>query len=140
MMMKRIMKQNLTYRLLWLVAGIVGTFMLAAGALAVPVLAQGAEDIIKDQLCDNVGEVNQQACEQPDGGISDIFASILQVLVFVVGGISVIVIIIAGIRFAVGGSDPQSTAAARNSIVYALVGIAAALFAQAIVSFVLNNL
>jgi len=48
-------------------------------------------------------------------------------------------IVISGFRFIVGQGSPQETAKARNTIVYALVGLVVALTAEAIVALVLGK-
>ena len=72
-----------------------------------------------------------------DGGI---FQSIVNVLLFIVGAISVIVLIINAIRFVVSGGDSNAVQAARNGILYAIVGVVIALSAYAIVDFALARL
>lgn len=71
--------------------------------------------------------------------ISDLIATILNILSWVAGVISVFMIIIAGIRFALSGGDSGAIASARNTIIYALVGLAVVALAQVIVRFVINN-
>jgi len=47
-------------------------------------------------------------------------------------------IIIAGIRFATSGSDASSVQSAKNTILYAVVGLVVAFLAYAIVNWVFN--
>ena len=68
-----------------------------------------------------------------DGGI---FAQITNVMLFIVGAISVIMIIIGGLRYVLSGGDSANVSAAKNTILYAIVGIIVALLAYAAVSFV----
>ena len=60
-------------------------------------------------------------------------------LLFIVGIAAVIVIVIGGLRYIVSGGDPKGTAGAKDSILYAVVGLVVALLAFAIVNFVLNQ-
>jgi hypothetical protein len=71
----------------------------------------------------------------PDG----IITKVVQFLTFLIGLTAVIVIIIAGLRLITGGSNPDSISRARNTIIYAIVGLAVAAFSQAIVSLVLSK-
>lgn len=64
--------------------------------------------------------------------------NITNVLLLAVGIISVIMIIIGGIRYAVSGGDEGGTKAAKNTILGAVVGLVIALLAFAIVNFVLG--
>lgn len=68
-----------------------------------------------------------------DGGI---FAQITNVMLFIVGAISVIMIIIGGLRYVLSGGDSANVSAAKNTILYAIVGIIVSLLAYAAVSFI----
>lgn len=67
------------------------------------------------------------------------FETILRLGFGVIAVIAVLVIVIAGLRFILGQGNPQETAKARSTIIYALVGLVVALSAQAIVGFVLGS-
>jgi ABC-type polysaccharide transport system permease subunit len=49
-------------------------------------------------------------------------------------------IVIAGLRFITAQGNPQENAKARNTIVYAVVGLLVALIAEIFVSFILGKL
>ena len=71
-----------------------------------------------------------------DGGI---FAQITNVMLFIIGAISVIMIIIGGLRYILSGGDSSNVSAAKNTILYAIVGLVIVLFAQVIVAFVIDR-
>ena len=70
-----------------------------------------------------------------DGGV---VTSITNVLLFIVGALSVIMIIWGGIRYAISGGSSSAVTAAKNTIMYALIGLIIAFLAFAAVNFVLN--
>ena len=72
-------------------------------------------------------------------GSTGIFKTITNVLLFVLGAISVIMIIIGGLRYVVSGGNATSVTAAKNTILYAIVGVIVALLAYAIINFVLTS-
>lgn len=72
------------------------------------------------------------------GGADSIFTTIVNVLLFVIGALSVIMLIIGGLRYAVSGGNSSSITAAKNTILYAIVGLVIAFFAFAIVNWVLG--
>ena len=72
-----------------------------------------------------------------DGGL---FRTITNILLFLVGAISVIMLVIGGIRYVVSGGDQQAVTNAKNTILYAIVGIVVAFLAFAAVQFVSNQL
>lgn len=72
-------------------------------------------------------------------GSTGIFRTITNVLLFILGAISVIMIIIGGLRYVVSGGNSTAVTAAKNTILYAIVGVIVALLAYAIVNFVLDS-
>ena len=69
-----------------------------------------------------------------------IFGRIADVLVYLVGAISVIMIIIGGLRYVLSNGDPKATGAAKDTILYAAIGVVVAIVAYAIVKFVVDNI
>jgi uncharacterized membrane protein YjgN (DUF898 family) len=67
-------------------------------------------------------------------------ATITNTLLFILGVVAVIVIVIGGIMYAVSGGDAGKTKAAKDTILYAVIGLIVAILAYAIVSFVVNNI
>ncbi len=72
-----------------------------------------------------------------EGGI---FERVVNLLLFLVGAISVIMLIIGGIRYIVSAGDQNQVTGAKNTILYAVVGIVVAVIAYGIVNFVLEQL
>lgn len=72
-------------------------------------------------------------------GQQGIFRTITNVLLFIIGAISVIMLIIGGIRYVVSAGDSSAVTGAKNTILYAIVGIVVALLAYAVVNFVLGS-
>jgi len=72
-----------------------------------------------------------------DGGI---FTTITNTILYVLGAISVIMLIYGGIRYTVSGGESTQVTAAKNTILYAVVGVVVALLAYAIINFVINGL
>jgi hypothetical protein len=66
-------------------------------------------------------------------------AGLLQIVFGLAGSIAMLVIVIAGIMFILSRGDPQKSAVARNSIIYAAVGLAIMTVAFSIVSFVASS-
>lgn len=72
-----------------------------------------------------------------DGGV---FNRITSILLFIVGAVAVVMLIFGGIRYVVSGGDQANVTAAKNTILYAIVGIIVALLAYAAVKFVTTSL
>jgi hypothetical protein len=74
-----------------------------------------------------------------NGGQGGIFRTITNVMLFLIGAISVIMLIIGGIRYVVSGGDSTAVANAKNTILYAIVGVVVAILAYAVVNFVIGS-
>ncbi len=77
--------------------------------------------------------------DDASGGIEDLIKTIINVFSAIVGSISVIMIIIGGFRYITSGGDSNSVGGAKNTILYAIVGLIIVAFAQIIVQFVLQR-
>ena len=64
---------------------------------------------------------------------------ILNIIFTVLGAISVLMIVIGGIKYAGSQGDPQSVSKATGTITYPLVGLVVAILAVAIVDFVTSR-
>lgn len=69
--------------------------------------------------------------------IEDVIKIIVNTLLFLAGVVSVIVIIIAGIRMTASSGNADSMAKARNSIIFAALGVVVTIAAYSIVNFVI---
>lgn len=74
-----------------------------------------------------------------EGGQGGIFRTITNVLLFLIGAISVIMLIVGGIRYVVSGGDSTAVQNAKNTILYAIVGVVVAILAYAVVNFVITS-
>lgn len=84
--------------------------------------------------------VNQAGGNQNSTDLSTFVRSIINILLFVIGLIAVLMIIIGGLRYVLSGGDSNSTNAAKNTILYAVIGLVVAIMAYAIVNFVVDRL
>lgn len=104
-----------------------------------PVFADAASD-----ACDGLKLVDptsscDSADKAADEGLGKIVRTVVNTLSLVVGAVSVIMIIIGGFRYVISGGDSNGVQGAKNTILYAIVGLVIVLFAQVIVAFVLTS-
>lgn len=71
-------------------------------------------------------------------GGTGVITTITNTMLFLVGALSVIMIIIGGIRYTISAGNSSNVTAAKNTIMYAIVGLIVAFLAFAIVNFVLG--
>lgn len=65
--------------------------------------------------------------------------TIVNILLFVAGTLAVIMIIVGGIRYVASAGDSSRVKAAKDTIMYSVVGLAIAIIAYAIVNFVITQ-
>ena len=127
---------------------------LLLGAFAVPVMVLGASLVLAPAPANaafekglNDGANSAQGKDQQgdaatlfgEGGQGGIFRTITNVLLFLIGAISVIMLIVGGIRYVVSGGDSTAVQNAKNTILYAIVGVVVAILAYAVVNFVITS-
>lgn len=93
---------------------------------------------------DNIDQVNK-GIDLVDGGankssdLSPLIKKIIDLLSYIIGIVAVLMIILGGLRYILSGGDSNSISGAKNTILYALIGIVIVIFAQVIVRFVVNG-
>lgn len=73
-------------------------------------------------------------------GVLLILLAVIDDLLRVAGIVAVVFVIIGGFKFITSNGEPEQAASARKSIIFALVGLAIALIAVVLVSFIGNSL
>ena len=120
--------------------------LMAIGLFAVPVLAfQGnANAQIEEGLCQGATlQFGDGAdCDTVGGDeteLNDLLADIINIISVIVGIVAVIMIIYGGFKYITSGGDSGNVTGAKNTILYAIVGLIIVALAQFIVKFVLNT-
>lgn len=65
---------------------------------------------------------------------------IINTLLAIIGTIAVVMLILGGIKYTTSQGDEKAIVSAKNTILYAIIGIVVAFAAWAIIGFVLNQL
>lgn len=73
-------------------------------------------------------------------GAGGLFQTIASILIFIVGAVAVIMLIIGGLRYVLSAGEAKNVSAAKDTILYAIVGIVVALLSFALVQFVVTSL
>lgn len=74
------------------------------------------------------------------GAMSNMIKSIVNLLSIIVGVVAVFMIIIGGLRYITSGGDSSNVNSAKNTILYAIVGLVVVAMSQVIVQFVIGKL
>lgn len=121
--------------------------LAVSGMLFVPVFAfvgvAGAQADIQGGLnrgsCLSTTNENCDAGSDPDETINNIIETVINIFSLVVGVVSVIMIIIGGLKYITSGGDSGNVTGAKNTILYAVIGLVIVALAQVIVRFVLGR-
>ncbi len=73
-------------------------------------------------------------------GNTGVFRQVTNTILYVVGIIAVIMLIIGGIKYVVSGGDSKKVTDAKNTVLYAIIGLVVCFLAYAIVNFVISAL
>ena len=92
-------------------------------------------------VCDAIGSGTDCVETDDQGGtkVDSVIKTIVKLLGFVAGMLAVIMIIVSGIKYVTSGGDSNKIASAKNTLVYAIVGIIIVALSQVIVRFVLGQ-
>ena len=71
--------------------------------------------------------------------LTSVTRDIINILSIIVGVVAVIMIIVGGFRYITSGGSDTSVTGAKNTILYAIIGLVIVALAQVIVHFVLRN-
>ena len=107
---------------------VVAVVALAPGSVSALTLQEGAEAA----RCDG--------CPADLFGNNGVFKQITNTVLYIVGIIAVIMLIIGGIRYVTSGGDSKKVTDAKNTVLYAIIGLVIAFLAFAIVNFVISVL
>jgi hypothetical protein len=85
------------------------------------------------------GSTSTQPGTDATNNINGTVHTVINVLSLFVGAVAIIMIMVGGFRYVTSGGKQESITSAKNSIMYALVGLVIVALAQVIVQFVLAN-
>ena len=79
-------------------------------------------------------------CPENLFGDNGVFKQVTNTVLYIVGIIAVIMLIIGGIRYVISGGDAKKVTDAKNTVLYAIIGLVICFLAFAIVNFVISAL
>jgi len=121
------------------------SIMMLVPSVAVPLTVHAAGDI-QNSVCSGTNlefTSNAASCNtsvgNSEGKVNNIVTLIINIFSVIVGIIAVIMIIVGGFRYITSGGNDQNVASAKNTILYAIIGLVIVALAQLIVKYVLNR-
>lgn len=109
-------------------------------ALASLALGQMSMAAVPDALENGVNAAKPTGASSNLFGSGGLFQTIANVLIFIVGAVSVIMLIVGGLRYVLSSGNASAVEGAKNTILFAIIGVVVAALAFAIVSFVVQKL
>ena len=133
------------------ITSLLAAFLISVGGLSVASaqtkdeLCQGANLTFssgtpdKPVNCGTDAQGNQETVGA-QGSVNSLVGKIINIFSVIVGIVAVIMVIIGGFKFITSGGDSGKVTSARNTIIYAIIGLIIVALAQIIVKYVLINI
>jgi len=126
-------------RTLLMVPALVLGLSAAGGALVATTASAACDNSASSGIAGGAGCAQGKDQQSDLFGPDGLFKTVTNVLLFIIGAISVIMLIIGGIRYTTSNGDSGAITTAKNTILYAVIGIIVALLAYALVNFVITS-
>lgn len=119
----------------------------SAPALVPAMVGIASADSITTGLCNGVtdatGGSTSNSCinggTDANASLAKLAKEVINILSIIVGVIAVIMIIVGGFRYITSGGESSNVSGAKNTLIYAIVGLVIVAIAQFIVHFVLST-
>lgn len=114
--------------------------LLICGILFGVTLAGSFGDASAMTLREGAEAAKCDECPENLFGDAGVFKTITNTVLYIVGVVAVIMLIIGGIKYVISGGDAKKVTDAKNTVLYAIIGLIIAFLAFAIVNFVITTL
>lgn len=104
---------------------------------AVPQAPVHAVDILSAGC---TGNEQSAVCQSKSDSATTNAKTVINIILYVLGIIAIIMIIIGGIKYVISNGDSSAVQSAKNTIMYAVVGLMVAIMSFAIVNFLLDRI
>jgi hypothetical protein len=112
--------------------------VMATTSMLVAAPAFAATTDTASQVQDGVNAVGGE--DVGEDALPTLIQNVINVILFIVGSAAVIMIIVGGIRYVTSNGDQANVKAAKDTILYSVIGLVVAVMAYAIVQFVVSSL
>ena len=122
---------------LLVVAGVASLAPVSTALAAAPATKTAATDQNVSKAQEGVNKVGGSGNTLD---LTSVIGTIINTVLFIVGVLSVVMIIYAGIRYQTAAGEAAKIKTAQNTLTYAIVGLIIAVLAYAIVNFILSQI
>lgn len=112
------------------------TLALGLGAALVPVPQAGAINVVQQSCKASPG---QAICKSKSDDALQMIKTALNTVLMVLGIVAVIMIIIGAFRYVTSAGEAKNIQSAKDTIMYAIIGLVVAILAFAVVNFVVGQ-
>lgn len=133
--------KNLKLKLLLAITILSSSFTFSLPAFAAIDCANpaNAKEQIQCGACDAAGTTANCTPANAPKSLSDTIAQVINILSVLAGAAAVVMIIVGGFRYITSSGNPEQAKSARNTLLYALIGLIIIAMAQLIVQFVIQG-
>ena len=121
---------------------LISTLMVAVMVFGVSIIYQtGNTEIagaINSEITSGMNATSAGTSTPTDANV--VIKNVTNIMFFIIGAVSVIMLIYGGIRYTTSGGNANSVTAAKNTIMYSIVGLIIAILAFAVVNFVVKQM
>lgn len=119
-------------------------FAMSAGVATMSAHAaplHGVADIAqsKQNVCNGIVQAGGSCSPGAGTTLNKILRNIITILSGIIGVVAVIMVVVSGFRYVTSGGDTNKIAGAKNTLLYAVIGLVIVALAQLIVHFVLHT-
>lgn len=119
------------------------TLLSGSFAFAAPAFAAGS-DVLDNACKDNAAAAKSAACDNSKAtaitGKNGVLANVSRIVATIAGIAAIIIMIAGGLMFVTSNGDASKAGTARNTILYAGIGLVVIAMAQTIITLVVNRL
>lgn len=112
--------------------------IVTASVVASPAAAFASNP--QNEICQGIGAASGSGTEcQTPISLTTIVRNVINIFSVIIGVVAVIMIMVAGFKYITANGDSGNITSAKNTLIYAIVGLILAGLAQVIVQFVLES-
>ena len=116
--------------------------MILAGLLIVPTIAFAVAPAVSAAdftLRGGIDSAQGEGVDKVNSSPESLVKQFVNIFLFAVGALSVIMLIWGGIRYTTSAGDSNKVTSAKNTVLYAIVGLVVSILAWAIVNMVIDK-
>ena len=121
---------------------LISTLMVAVMVFGVSIIYQtGNTEIagaINSEITSGMNATSAGTSTPTDANV--VIKNVTNTMFFIIGAVSVIMLIYGGIRYTTSGGNANSVTAAKNTVIYSIVGLVISILAYVIVNIDVNNI